>query len=58
MARYFKIIEINEDTFAKQTGEELGCCQLSVPVGKAVYIAVDEWEEYDIEVPLDMFERR
>ena len=56
MAKYFKIVEIKEDVFAKHTGKELDCCQLSVPVGKAVFVAVDEDQEDEINVPLDMFE--
>ena len=56
MAKYFKIIEIDEDTFEKSTGEELDCSQLAVPIGKAVFVAIDEYDEYEIQVPLDMFE--
>lgn len=56
MAKYFKIVEIDEETFVKRTGEELDCCQLSVPVGKAVFVAIDDYEEDEITVPIDMFE--
>lgn len=59
MAKYFKIVEINEDAFIKHTGaafEEFDCCQVFKPVGKAVFVAVDEYKEDEISVPLDMFE--
>ena len=55
MAKYFRVVEIDEDTFVKCTGEELDCCQVSVPVGKSVFVAVDEDEEDEITVTLDMF---
>lgn len=57
MAKYFKIVEIDEETFVDCTGEELDCCQLSVAVGEAVFVAVDESEEDEITVPIDMFEK-
>ena len=56
MARYFKIIEIDEDTFVNDTGKDLDCCQLSVPVNGSVFVAVDEDEEDEITVPLDCFD--
>lgn len=55
MARYFKIIEIDSDSFINATGEDLDCCQLTVPVGDAVYVAVDD-EEYEISVSMDSFD--
>ena len=57
MPRYFKIIEIDEDVFVNATSEDLDCCQLSVPVNEAVFVAVDEDQEDEISVPLDMFEK-
>jgi len=56
MARYFKIIEIDSDSFINATGEDLDCCQLTVPVADAVYVAVDDEEEYEISVPMDAFD--
>lgn len=56
MARYFKIIEIDSDSFINATGENLDCCQLTVPVADAVYVAVDDEEEYEISVPMDAFD--
>ena len=55
MARYFKIIEIDRDSFVEATGEDLDCCQLVVPFGGEVYVAVDD-EEYEMSVPLETFE--
>ncbi len=41
MARYFKITEIDCDSFFQCTGEELDCSQLVVPVIGYVFVAVD-----------------
>lgn len=54
MARYFKIIEIDSDSFIEATGEDLDCCQLVVPTEDAVYVAVDD-EEYEMSVDMDIF---
>ena len=42
MARYFKIIEIDRDSFVEAIGEDLDCRQLVVPSGEEVYVAVDD----------------
>lgn len=55
MARYFKIIEIDSDSFIEATGEDLDCCQLVVPTSAGVYVAVDD-EEDEMNVPMDTFE--
>lgn len=55
MARYFKIIEIDSDSFIEATGEDLDCCQLVVPTSDGVYVAVDD-EEDDMNIPMDTFE--
>lgn len=55
MAKYFKIIEIDEDEFINTTGEELDCNQLCVPMDGCVYVAVDNEDEEEIVVSLDMF---
>lgn len=55
MARYFKIIEIDSDSFIEATGEDLDCCQLVVPTSNGVYVAVDD-EEDEMNVPMDTFE--
>lgn len=57
MARYFKIIEIDRDSFVEATGEDLeSYSQLIVPVDGLVYGAVDDNEEDVISVPIDFFE--
>lgn len=56
MARYFKVIEIDSDSFIGTTGEDLDCCQLVVPTDEAVSIAVDEGDEDEIRVPLECFD--
>ena len=55
MARYFKIIEIDSDSFIEATGEDLDCCQLVVPTNDGVYVAVDD-EEDEMNIPMDTFE--
>lgn len=56
MARYFKITEIDCDSFFQCTGEELDCSQLVVPVIGYVFVAVDDTDEDEISVPLDSFD--
>ena len=56
MARYFKITEIDCDSFFQCTGEELDCSQLVVPVIGYVFVAVDNTDEDEISVPLDSFD--
>lgn len=55
MARYFKIIEIDSDSFIKATSEDLDCCQLVIPTTDGVYAAVDD-EEDEMNIPMDTFE--
>ncbi|MBP3922017.1 MAG: hypothetical protein J6D27_03540 [Ruminiclostridium sp.] len=55
MSKYFKVVEIKEDEFINKTGSELDCRQLVVPVGNAVFVAVDEHREDEIDIPLDCF---
>ena len=55
MARYFKIIEIDSNSFIEATGEDLDCCQLVVPTSDGVYVAVDD-EEDEMNIPMDTFE--
>lgn len=57
MARYFKIMEIDEDTFTRMTGDFLDCNSVVAPVAGDVYVAVDDTEEHEIAVDLDMFGR-
>ena len=57
MAKYFRIVEIDDLTFERMTGDELDCLQVAAPAGDGeVYVAVDEEMEDYIEVPLDMFD--
>lgn len=56
MSRYFKIIEIDGDTFSETTGEILDCSQVIAPINGKVFVAVDDQEEYEMNVPLDSFD--
>ncbi len=56
MPRYFKITEIDEETYESITGESLDCSQLSIPVDSDVYVAVDEEAESEISVELESFD--
>lgn len=56
MAKYFKVIEINEEEFINATGEKLDCCQISISTSEGVFVGVDEEQEYEISIPLDCFE--
>ncbi len=56
MSRYFKVVEINEDEFINATGECLDCCKLVIPKNEAVFVAVDEDDEDELEIPLDCFD--
>ena len=56
MAKYFKVVEIEAGEFIDKTGEDLDCCQLVVPVGNEVFVAIDEYDQDEIEIPLDCFE--
>lgn len=56
MAKYFKVVEIDADEFISETGEDLCYCQLIVPTKEAVFVAVDEECEYEMQIPLDCWE--
>lgn len=58
MSRYFKIIETDADEFIAATGKDLDCLQLVIPVNGTVFVAVDECEEYELEIPFGCFEKR
>lgn len=55
MARYFKIVEIDCDSFIEATGEDLDCCQLAVPTSEGVFVAIDE-DECEMSIDMEMFE--
>lgn len=56
MARYFKVIEIDCDSFIGATGTDLDCSQLVVPTNDAVFVAVDDSDESEISIYLDAFD--
>lgn len=56
MARYFKVTEINRDSFIEAVGEDLDCAQLVTACDGIGYAAVDDTEEDEIAIPLDVFE--
>jgi len=56
MPRYFRIVEIDEETYKSITGEALDCAQVIAPVDGDVYVAVDEEDESEISVDLDFFD--
>ena len=59
MAKFFRITEIDAETFERMTGDELDCLQVVIPADDGnVYAAVDEELEDFIEVDIDMFDRR
>lgn len=61
MAKYFKVVEIDEEEFNKNTGDVLDCSQIVSPVTdvmgclEAVFVAIDEEQEDEIQIPLDCF---
>ena len=57
MARYFKIVEIDEDTFADATGDVCDISQIVVITDGVVYVGIDECED-EMEIPLDCFDER
>lgn len=56
MARYFKITEIDEDTFIHATGDFLDCDCVVDPVDGDVYVAVDDNTEDEFSVYLNAFD--
>ena len=56
MKRYFKIVEINYDTFTNATVEYLDCIELISPDVGCAYVAIDDNEEYEMRIPLDCFD--
>ncbi len=56
MARYFKIVEIDCDSFISATGEDLDCEQLVVPTNDGVYVAVNDSGTGEMSVDLECFD--
>lgn len=55
MTRYFKVVEIDRDSFIGAMGEDLDCNQLCGVCDGIGYVAVDDTEEDEITVSLDFF---
>lgn len=57
MARYFKVIEIDRDSFIEAASGDLnGYLQVVDMCDGIGYVAVDDTEEDKISVPLELFE--
>lgn len=57
MAKYFRVVEIDEEEFINVTGEEFAnCCRVSIPTSNGIFVGVDEEQEDEISIPLDCFE--
>ncbi len=56
MPRYFKMIEIDADTFIESTGEDFYGISLIAPTDNGVYVVVDEEETFDMIIPMDCFD--
>lgn len=56
MARYFKIVEIDCDSFIEATCEDLDCEQLVIPTNNGVYVAIDDSDELEMSIPLSCFD--
>ena len=57
MARYFKVVEVDQATFVDATGEDLGhYIQSTIPVGREIFVAVDDDCENEIYISLDCFD--
>ena len=58
MAKYFRITEIEAETFECMTGCELDCLEVEVPADDGnVYVAVDEESKEFFEVDLELFDK-
>lgn len=56
MSRYFKINEIDADSFINATGDDLNGRQLVISTDEGVFVAVDDSCEDEISVDLDCFD--
>lgn len=57
MTRYFKVVEIDRDSFIiRAMGKDLDCYQLCGVCDGIGYVAVDDTETDEITVSLDIFE--
>lgn len=55
MNLYFKIEEIDRDTFIKATGEDLTCLQMAVNCNGVAYIASVDNGMDDVLIPIGFF---
>lgn len=55
MARYFKLVEIDRDSFVAAVGEDLDCLQLSSLQDGIIYTAIED-SESEIEIDLTLLE--
>lgn len=55
MNLYFKIEEIDRDTFIKETGEDLTCLQMAVNCDGIAYIATVDRGLDDVLIPIGFF---
>lgn len=55
MARYFKLVEIDRDSFVAAVGEDLDCLQLNSLQDGIIYTAIED-SESEIEIDLTLFE--
>ena len=55
MARYFKLVEIDQDSFIEATGDDLDCLQVVDVCDGIGYIAIADTEE-EMTIDLDAFE--
>lgn len=56
MARYFKIIEIDRDSFVEAVGGDFDCFQAVASADEAVYVSVDDGNKSIFSVPLYSFD--
>lgn len=55
MARYFKLVEIDRDSFVEAVGEDLDCMQLCSVRDGIIYAAIED-SEAELEIDLTLLE--
>lgn len=53
MARYFKLVEIDQDSFIEAVGEDLNCCQMYGLHDGIIYVAIEDPEG---ELNIDLYD--
>lgn len=57
MARYFKIVEIDRDSFIDAAGEDLDYyAQIAIPTDNAVFAAIDESIDEGLSISMNCFD--